>query len=80
MKTLLKYTCPYIREAFSTSGMLALMGLLARVSTDMNSKSTPLDEALATTWSHTGVWTLICMYAVMSLEVRLPVEALGTYC
>jgi hypothetical protein len=42
----------HIGEPLSTTDMLALMGLLARVSTDVNGQRTPLDEALATSWRH----------------------------
>jgi hypothetical protein len=42
----------HIREPLSTTDMLALMGLLAGVSTDVNGQRTPLDEALAASWCH----------------------------
>jgi hypothetical protein len=67
----------YIRESFSTRHMLALVWLLASMSPNVNSESTPLDEALAAARGHTGVGTLICVYAIMSLKVRLAVKALG---
>lgn len=56
--------------------MLALMRLLSRVSTDVDSQSTPLDEALATAGRCAGVGTLVGVNAVVSLQIGLPVEAL----
>jgi hypothetical protein len=47
------------------------------MSTDVNGESAPLDKTLATARSRTQVWTLVCMYAVVSLEIGLPAEALG---
>jgi hypothetical protein len=70
------YISPYIREPFSTSYMLALVGFFAGMSTDVNGEGAPLDETLSTTWRHARVRSLICMDAVVSLEVRLSVEAL----
>jgi hypothetical protein len=67
----------YIREAFSTRHVLALMWFLACMSPNVNGERAPLDEALATPWSHTGVGALIGVYAIVSLEVGLAVEALG---
>ena len=67
---------PYIRELFPTSDMVAAVGFLASMSTDMNSKSAFLDKSLVTTRSHAGVRSLVRMDPIMSLEVRVSVEAL----
>lgn len=52
------------------------MRLLSGVSTDVDSESTSLDEALATAGCRAGVGTLVGVNAVVSLQVGLPVEAL----
>lgn len=59
--------------------MLALMWFLASMGANVNSESTPLDEALSTPGSHTRVGPFIGVYAIMSLQIRLPVEALRYY-
>jgi hypothetical protein len=59
--------------------MLALMRFLAGMGPNVNSESAPLDEALSTPRSHTRVGTLIGVYAIMSLQVRLAVEALPSH-
>lgn len=59
--------------------MLALMRFLAGMGPDVNSESTPLDKALSTPRSYTGVGTLIGVYAIMPLQVRLAVEALPSH-
>jgi hypothetical protein len=48
------------------------------VSSNVYGQGTSLNEALATAWCHTRVRTLICMNTIMSLEIRLSVEALYT--
>lgn len=58
--------------------MSALVRLLARVRTVVDCQSTLLDEALATVFHGAPIWPLVGMNAVVSLEVRLPVEALRT--
>jgi hypothetical protein len=67
---------PYIGETFATTDMLAVVRLLTRVGSNMNCQSTPLDEALAATWSHARIWSLVRMNSIMSLKIRLPVETL----
>lgn len=42
----------YIREPFTTSLLLAVVGLFTGVSADMNCQCTPLNEALPTTLGH----------------------------
>jgi hypothetical protein len=63
-----------IREPLSTPNVLALMWLFTSVSTDVNSQRTPLNEALAATWGHARVRSLICVDSIMSLEIRFSVE------
>jgi len=55
------------------------MGLLASVGADVDSKGAPLDEALATAGSHARVRTLVGVYPIVALQVRLAVEALFLY-
>jgi hypothetical protein len=59
--------------------MLTLVWFLASMGPNMNSESTPLNEALATARSHTRVRPLIGVDTIMPLEVRLAVKALGYY-
>lgn len=42
----------------------------------MDSQGAALDECFLTRLVITRVWSLVCMYAVVPLKVRLPVEAL----
>jgi hypothetical protein len=56
--------------------MLALVWLLACVGSDVDGQSAALDEALPAARRRTRVRTLICVYSVVSLEIRLAVEAL----
>ena len=56
--------------------MLALVRLLARVRPDVDGQGAPLDEALATLGMVALVRPLICVYPIMSLQIRLAVEAL----
>jgi hypothetical protein len=57
--------------------MLTLVWFLASMGPDMNSKSAPLNEALAAARSHTRVRPLIGVDTIMPLEVRLAVKTLG---
>jgi hypothetical protein len=66
----------YIGEPFAASHVLALMGFLAGVSADVDCESTPLNEALAAACSGALVRSFIGVYPVMSLQIRLAVEAL----
>jgi hypothetical protein len=52
------------------------MRLLASVSPDVDRQGTPLDEALAASYRCALIWPLIGVNPVMSLQVRLAVEAL----
>lgn len=67
----------HVGETLSTPKVGALMGLLARVGADVDGKCAPLDEALPAPRSHTRVRSLIGVYSVVSLQVRLSVEALN---
>jgi hypothetical protein len=57
--------------------VLTLVRLLAGVRSDMDCERAPLNEALSATRGVAGVWALIGVYPVMSLQVRLSVEALA---
>jgi hypothetical protein len=65
-----------IREALAAANMLALMRFLTSVRSDVDCERTSLDEALSASRRHTGVGPLVRMYPVVSLQVRLSVEAL----
>ena len=69
-------TFPHIRESLPTANVLALMRFLACMSANVDSESTSLDEAFSTSRCHTRIWPLIRVNSVMSLKIRLPVEAL----
>ena len=66
----------YIREAFSAAKVFALVRLLSSVGADVYSEGAALDEGLATVVVVADVWALICMYAVVTLQIRLSVETL----
>jgi len=67
----------YIREAFAAAYTLALMRFLASMGANVNCQCTSLDEALSTA-KGTRVRPLICVYAVVSLQIRFTIEALYT--
>lgn len=67
VKMLGAYAVTYVREAFATTNVLALVRLLAGVCPNMNSQSTSLDEALPTSWGRTRVGTLIGVDSIMPL-------------
>lgn len=69
----------YIGESFLAGHMLALMWFLAGMGANVNCESTPLDEALSTPRSHTRVGPIIGVYAIMSLQIGLAVEALRSH-
>jgi len=56
--------------------MLAHVRLFARVSADVHSQGTSLDEALATARRVALVRSFVRVYPVVSLQVGLAVEAL----
>lgn len=58
--------------------MLAHVWFLSRVRADVYSQGTPLDEAFAAARRVALVRPLIRVYAVVSLEIGLAVEALGS--
>lgn len=66
----------HVREALSASKVRALMRLLSGMRPDVNCECASLDETLPTSRRHTRVWSLIGMYPVVTLQVRLSVEAL----
>lgn len=65
-----------VRKAFAASNMLALVRLLTSVCSDVNSQGASLDEALATARGGARVRSLIGVNSIMSLQVRLAIEAL----
>jgi hypothetical protein len=69
-------TVTYIRETLTAVDVLALVRFLARVRADMYCQGTPLDETLPAPHGRALVWSFIGVYPVVSLQVRLPVEAL----
>lgn len=52
------------------------MGLLASVGADVDGEGAALDEALAAARNGTGVGALVGVDSVVSLKIRLAVEAL----
>lgn len=70
----------YVRKAFAASNMLALVRLLTSVCSDVNSQGASLDEALATARGGARVRSLIGVNSIMSLQVRLAIEALYPTC
>jgi len=66
----------YVRKALSTSVVLALMRLLSGVRSNMNGQSTSLNEALTASLLIALIRSFVGVYPVMSLQVRLAVEAL----
>lgn len=65
-----------VRKAFAASNMLALVRLLTGVCSDVDSQGASLDEALPTAWGRARVRSLIGVNSIMSLQVRLAIEAL----
>lgn len=66
----------YIGKRLPTTLVGALVRLLARVRAVVDCQRTLLDEALATVFHRALVRPLVCVDAVVSLEIRFPVEAL----
>ncbi len=66
----------YIREAFSTTQIWTLVRFVSGVCSAMDGQGAALDECFLTRLVITRVWSLVCMYTVVPLKVRLPVEAL----
>lgn len=52
------------------------MGLIACVRSAMDGQGTPLDKSLFTRLVIARVRSLVCVYAIMSLKIRLAIEAL----
>lgn len=67
----------YIGETLAATNMLTLVRLLTSVRTNVDCQCTALNETLATSGCSTRVRSLVCVYTVMSLQVRLAVEALS---
>lgn len=65
-----------VRESLAAAKVLALMGLLASVGADVDSQGAALDEALAAAGNGAGVGALVGVDSVVSLKIRLAVEAL----
>ena len=56
--------------------MLAVVRLLAGVRAGVHRQGAPLDEALAAVRVVALVWPLVGVYPIVSLQIRLAVEAL----
>ena len=69
----------YIGESLSTRHMLTLVRFLASMSSIMNCKSAPLNEALSTPRVYADVRPFFDVDAIMPLEVRLAAEALRNH-
>lgn len=67
----------YVGEALAAAHVLALVRLLAGVSSDVNSQGAALDEALATAGNRARVRALVGVDSVVALKIRLAVEALS---
>lgn len=65
-----------VGEPLAASNMLALVRLLPRVGADVDGQGASLDEGLAAAGCRTRVRALVGVNAVVSLQVRLAVEAL----
>lgn len=65
-----------VGESLATANVGALVRLLASVRANVNRQSAALDEALAATVLVAAVRALVGVNAVVSLEIRLAVEAL----
>lgn len=74
--TLCSHMGSYIRKSLPTRHILAFVWFLASMSSNVNSKGAPLNEALAASWDLTRVWSLVDVDAIMSLQVRPSAEAL----
>jgi hypothetical protein len=59
----------YVRKSLAAADMLTLMGLFAGVRADVDRQRAALDEALSTSWRSTGVRPLVCVDAIMPLQV-----------
>lgn len=66
----------HVGEPLAASNMLALVRLLPRVGADVDGQGASLDEGLAAAGCRTRVRALVGVNAVVSLQVRLAVEAL----
>ncbi len=66
----------HIREPFSAPDVTALVRLLARVGSDVDSQGASLNEALATSWRHTRIRPFVRVDAVVPLKIRLAIETL----
>ena len=66
----------YVGEPLSASLMLAVVRLLAGVRAGVHRQGAPLDEALAAVRVVALVWPLVGVYPIVSLQIRLAVEAL----
>lgn len=69
----------YVRETLAAAKVLALVRLLAGVRANVNSQSAALDKALSAARDGARIGALVCVYPIVSLEIRLAVEALEEY-
>lgn len=59
----------YIGETFSAAKIRTFMWLVTSVSAAMDGQSTSLDESLFAGLVVTRIWSLVCVDAVVSLEI-----------
>lgn len=64
-----------VGESLSTATVLALIMPLASLSSEMDSRTTCLNETPPTIECYARVWTVIGVDSVMSLEIRLLFES-----
>lgn len=66
----------YVGKWLPAFGNFALVWLLAGVCSEMDGEGTTLDKPLSAILPVASVWPLVCVNAVVSLKIRLSVEAL----
>lgn len=59
----------HVRKGLSTIRLFAMMRLFASMGTNVHRQRAPLDEALAATLLVTSIRSLLCVYAMMSLQI-----------
>ena len=66
----------HIRESLATTNVLALMGLLPSMCANMDGQGASLDKAFSTSRNGASIRPLVSVYTIMSLQIRLSIEAL----
>jgi hypothetical protein len=65
----MKHINTHVGKPLATAYVLALMGLLAGMGSDVDGQGTSLDEALTTSSSRARIRALVRVDSVMSLEI-----------